>query len=470
MTAADLSRVETSELVGTGERRLSRALVLTIAFGAVLQALNASTMAVALVDIRDQFDAGAAASWMISGLYLATAVGSPTAGRLADLFGSRRVFLASLALTLVASAAAPLAPNLGWLIAFRVLLGIGTCAAFPAGVAMLRAEADRLGVELPTAALSVLAIGGQVMVAFGPVVGGVLVQYWGWRSIFLMNLPLAAVVIVMALVWLPRDRGVDKRASVWGRLDLVGAGLFAATVAVLMLFLLSLSERPQWWWLPVLAVVAAAFVAFELRAREPFVDVRMLAGNRALSGTYLRTALTYVAFYMVFFGFPMWLQSARGLPPGQVGLVVLPIALLAMASVAVAGRVLPRMGHWPVLVAGSAMLLAGGVGLILLDATAVVGALVAVAAVLGVPNGFNNIGNQSALYRQAAARDAGIAAGLFRTSQYVGANIAAAMIELCFAGPVSDPGLHRLGGVVAGISAVLLVGALVGLVVGRRFR
>ncbi len=90
----------------------------------------------------------------------------------------------------------------------------------------------------------------------------------------------------------------------------------------------------------------------------------------------------------------------------------------------------------------------------------------AVAAVLGVPNGFSNIGNQSTLYRQASARDAGIAAGLFRTSQYVGANIAAAVIELCFAGPASDPGLHRLGGVVVGISAVLLVG----LVVGRQSR
>ncbi len=101
-----------------------------------------------------------------------------------------------------------------------------------------------------------------------------------------------------------------------------------------MLFLLSLSERPQ-WWLPALAVL---FVVIELRARKPFTDVRMLVGNRALGGTYLRTALTYVAI----FGFPLWLQSARGLPPGQVGLV-------------------------------------------LLDATAV-------AAVLGVPNGFGNIG------------------------------------------------------------------------------
>ncbi|EQD85502.1 hypothetical protein N599_14470 [Saccharopolyspora erythraea D] len=129
---ADLSRAQHTAPPQRAAR-LSRGLVLTIAFGAVLQALNASTMAVAMVDIREQFQAGAATSWLISGLYLATAVGSPTAGRLADLFGPRRVFLSSLALTVLASVAAPFSPSLGWLIAFRVLLGIGTCAAYPAG-------------------------------------------------------------------------------------------------------------------------------------------------------------------------------------------------------------------------------------------------------------------------------------------------------------------------------------------------
>ena len=447
---------------------LSRGLVLTIAFGAVLQALNASTMAVAMVDIREHFHAGSDASWLISGLYLATAVGSPTAGRLADLFGPRRVFLTSLGLTVVASVAAPLSPTLGWLIAFRVLLGIGTCAAFPAGISLLRQEADRLGMPLPAGALSVMAIGGQVMIAGGPVIGGVLVQYWGWPAIFLVNLPLGVVGLVLALVWLPRGGvRVPGGRSALGRLDLAGAGLFAAVIATLMLFLLSLSGRPWWWLLPVLAVLGAVFVVFELRAAEPFVDVRMLGRNRALTGTYLRTALTYVAFYVMFFGFPMWLESGRGLAPGHVGFVVLPIALTAMVAVAGAGRLLRRTGHWPVLLAGSVLLGLGGVLLTQVNSASAVVVLVAVAAVLGLPNGLNNIGNQTALYRQADAADAGIASGLYRTSQYVGANIAAAVIELCFAGAVGDPGMHRLGAVVAVISAVLVVGAVAGLVGGR---
>lgn len=454
----------------TEPRGLPTGLVLTIAFGTVLQALNASTMAVAMVDIREAFHAGSATSWLISGLYLATAVGSPTAGRLADLFGPRKVFLVSLAVTAIASAAAPFAPTLGWLIAFRVLLGLGTCAAYPAGVTLLRRQADQQGVALPATALSLLAIGGQIMIALGPVVGGVLVQFWGWPAIFTINLPLVLISAVLALLWLPADDPARRPGGpVLRQLDLGGAALFAAVIAVLMLFLLSLAGQPDWWLLALWTGLLAAFIAYELRVAHPFVDLRVLAGNRPLTGTYLRTAWTYVAFYAVFYGLPMWLETSRGLDPGTVGVVVLPMALAAMTVVAIASRTL-RHGHWPVLLVGSAAFVAGGLALMTLHATSPIAALVAVAALLGIPNGVNNIGNQTAMYRQADAAHAGIASGLYRTSQYVGANIAAAVIELCYAGPASDPGLHRIGLVIVGISAVLVVGALVGSARARKQR
>ncbi|WP_243787761.1 MFS transporter [Saccharopolyspora gloriosae] len=453
-----------------GGPRLPRGFVLTIAAGSVLQALNAATMAVALVDIRAEFHAGAAASWLISGLYLATAVGSPTAGRLADRVGARRVFVTSLALTVASSLFAPLAPNLGWLIALRILLGLGTCAAFPSGVAMLRAEADRRGIALPASALSVLAIAGQVMVAFGPVLGGVLVSWQGWQSIFLMNVPLGVAVAVLAWAYLPADPPRDHASVpvVLRGLDLPGAALFTGCVAVLMLFLLSLTGAPNWWLAAAAVALAVLFAVFESRVAQPFTDVRMLARNRALTVTYLRTVLTYVAFYTVFYGYPMWLQNARGLSPDGAGLVVLPVALVAMGSVAVAGRVIRGRGHRPVLVAGSVALLAGGLGLTQLHSASPLPGLLAVAAVLGLPNGFNNIGNQAAMYRHADAADTGMASGLYRTSQYVGANIAAAVIELAFAGPAADGGLHRLGTVVAVISVALLTGELLEHVLGRR--
>ena len=119
----------------------------------------------------------------MSGLYLATAIAAPTAGRLADLLGARRVFLAGLVLVALVSALAPFAPTLGWLIAARVLLGIGTGAQFPSGVAMIRRIADRRKASA-VGALGLLSIFAQTSAALGPSIGGFLVGTFDWQAIF----------------------------------------------------------------------------------------------------------------------------------------------------------------------------------------------------------------------------------------------------------------------------------------------
>ncbi|GDY33734.1 MFS transporter [Gandjariella thermophila] len=439
-------------------------LVLPIALGTLLQALNSSMMAVALGQIRDEFHAGADASWLISALYLATAVGAPTMGRLADLVGPRRVFLGGLAVTAVAAVAAVFAPTMGWLIAMRVLLGIGTSAPYPAGLAMIRAEADRLGLPGAAGGLGVLAIAGQVTVAFGPALGGALVQLAGWRAIFLVNVPFLVAAAAFAVRFLPAMPGTVGVRNVLVRLDVAGMVLFAGAMGALMLALLSVPGHPSWSGLapPLAAAVllAGLLVVRELRCAAPFLDVRLLARNGALTATYLRTALTYVAFYAVFYGLPAWLERGRGLAPAEVGLVVLPIACLGAITAATAARLSRWRGARPLLVTGSAAFLAGGLAMTGTGAGTPVAVLALLAALLGLPNGFNNIGNQTALYAAAPAERMGAASGLYRTSQYIGANVAAGLIEITFAGPPSDAGLHRMAAAVVGIAAVLLVTGL----------
>jgi MFS family permease len=461
------------------DTRLPVRLLLPIALGTLLQPLNSSMIAVALVPIRAEFHSGAATSWLISGLYLATAVGAPTMGRLADLLGPRRVFLTGAALVGIAATAAVFAPSTGWLIAARVLLGLGSAAPYPAGLAMIRAEADRRGVGgAAGGGLGVLAVAGQVTVALGPTLGGLLVQFAGWRGVFLVNLPFVLVAAFFAVRCLPadrdrarltdRDRPADRDRApsgggggVWRRLDVPGMVLFTAAMAALMLVLLSLADHPRWSLAPVVLVLAGALVWWELRAARPFLDVRLLAGNRPLANTYLRTAVTYVAFYSIFYGLPGWLAQGRGLDPAKVGLVLLPVASLGAVTVVLATRLERRTGPVALLVIGSAVLLAGGLALTGVGAGTPVLALVGLAALLGVPNGFNSLGNQTSLYLAAPADQMGGASGLYRTSQYVGANLAAAVIELCYLdGQPSDAGLHRLGLVIGAISAVLLVAAL----------
>lgn len=441
--------------------RLPTNLVIPIALGTLLQALNSSMIAVALVQIRDTFHAGAAASWLISGLYLATAVGAPTMGRLADVIGPRRVFVGGLVVVAVAATAAPFAPDIGTLIVCRVLLGIGTSAPYPAGLAMIRAEADRLGAGV-SGGLGVLTVAGQVAVAFGPTLGGVLVQFAGWPAIFLVNLPFVAVAVFFALKYLPgggRREHAGPRAVV-RRLDVGGLALFTGAMTALMLVLLSLADRPLWYLLPVVAVLGVALVLWERRAERPFIDVRLLAANRPLSFTYLRTALTYVAFYAIFYGVPAWLEQGRGLSAGTAGLVMLPLAAVGVLTTTVAARMVRTSGPRRLLVIGSVVLAAAAAVLTTVDSTAPIIGLVALSAVLGLPNGFNSMGNQTSLYDAAPADQMGTASGLYRSSQYIGANLAAAMLTLTFAGPSTDPGLHRTAIAVLVIGVVLAVTAV----------
>lgn len=441
--------------------RLPTNLVIPIALGTLLQALNSSMIAVALVQIRDTFHAGAAASWLISGLYLATAVGAPTMGRLADVIGPRRVFVGGLVVVAVAATAAPFAPDIGTLIVCRVLLGIGTSAPYPAGLAMIRAEADRLGAGV-SGGLGVLTVAGQVAVAFGPTLGGVLVQFAGWPAIFLVNLPFVAVAVFFALKYLPgggRREHAGPRAVV-RRLDVGGLALFTGAMTALMLVLLSLADRPLWYLLPVVAVLGVALVLWERRAERPFIDVRLLAANRPLSFTYLRTALTYVAFYAIFYGVPAWLEQGRGLSAGTAGLVMLPLAAVGVLTTTVAARMVRTSGPRGLLVIGSVVLAAAAAVLTTVDSTAPIIGLVALSAVLGLPNGFNSMGNQTSLYDAAPADQMGTASGLYRSSQYIGANLAAAMLTLTFAGPSTDPGLHRTAIAVLVIGVVLAVTAV----------
>src|SRR4051794_29101361 len=132
--------------------------------GSILNPINSSIISVSLVPIGVAFGAPPAqTAWLISALYLATAIGQPVVGRLIDLYGPRRLFLAGASLTGVAGVVGTLAPGLGVLIVARVLLGCGTCAGYPAAMYLIRSEARRTGHDSPAGVLTALAVATQTI-------------------------------------------------------------------------------------------------------------------------------------------------------------------------------------------------------------------------------------------------------------------------------------------------------------------
>ncbi|WP_079139039.1 MFS transporter, partial [Actinacidiphila rubida] len=445
--------------------------------GSVLNPINSTMIATVLVAIGGTFHAGAAdTAWLVSCLYLASAVGQPAMGRLADRLGPRRVFLAGLLIVGAAGVVGMLAPALSWLIVSRVLLGVGTSAAYPAAMALLRTHSHRIGVPTPRPVLGLLSLAGLSSAAVGPVLGGVLAATLGWRAVFAVNVPLAAVGFVLAALWLPGGRAPDLKAGVTtasdtaagdtaangpgerpsrrgsAGLDPVGLVLFAAVLTALMFFLMRL-DAPPWPLLGVAAALGAVLVRWELRRSEPFLDLRMLARNRGLSLTYLRHGMTYLVIYCVMYGYAQWLEEAHGMSSARAGLVMLPMSVAAMGTSLLGART--RGIRAPLTVAG--VLLVAGAGVLLVAGhTTPAFALAAAGALFGLPQGFASTGNQAAVYAQAPPGGTGSAAGLQRTAQYLGAITAAALIGLFYGQRASDSGLHDMA-LTSGLLAVAVL-------------
>lgn len=435
------------EDIGFGRR-----FIAATSFGSVLNPVNSSIIAVALVSIGHAFGVGTnAATWLVSALYLATAIGQPTMGRLADLIGPRRVYLAGTAAVAAGGLLGYLGWSLGSLIAARVVIGFGTSAAYPAAMTMVRRQARRLHTETPGRVLGALAIAGQATMAVGPPLGGLLIAVGGWRLTFLINVPLAVAGIAAVLAWLPADDQEVRLASARHELDPPGLVLFAAALTGLLLFLMSLAS-PRWWLLGIAAALLAALTARELGTPTPFIDVRMLARNRALTTTYVRFGVTMLITYGFIYGWTPWLEESAGLSAANAGLLMVPGFAVAAVTSALAAR---HSRVWPLLVTGAAALVAGSASLLLLTGRAPLWLLLLVSVVFGAQNGLNIVTNQTAMYAQAPADATGTAAGVLRTFMYLGAIASASLISLSFGRAATDSGLHRL--------AVILTVAATGL-------
>ncbi|HWN29684.1 MAG TPA: MFS transporter [Actinomycetospora sp.] len=424
--------------------------------GAILNPINSSMIAVALVPIGVALGAPAAqTAWLVSGLYLATAIGQPVVGRLVDLYGPRRLFLAGAVLVGVGGLVGALAPSIGVLVLARVLIGLGTCSGYPAAMTLIRGEAGRTGRDSPAAVLTVLAVSTQTVAVIGPTLGGFLIGLGGWRATFTVNIPLALACLVLGALHLPRaaPSGRHRPGDVVRAIDPVGIALFVASLVTLLLFLTHL--RIDLWWLPVLAAVAGAgLVWWELRVAEPFLDLRLLGGNLPLLATYARALLAAVTSYAMLYGYTQWLEQGRGLSPQAAGLVLLPVFGAGLVVSTITGRREEIRGK--LLVGAVGQVLLAGL-LLFVEPQSALWFLLLLGVVAGVPQGLNNLANQNAVYRQADAGRLGSSAGLMRTFFYLGAITASAANGIVFRDGATTTGMHELALVMLAAAVMFLV-------------
>jgi MFS family permease len=434
-------------------------MLLAIALGTILNPLNSSMVAVALVAIHTDFriDIGTS-TWMVSAFYLTGAVGQPLMGRLADLLGARRVFLTGVSVAAVVCAVAPLSPTFGWLVAARAVQALATSTAFPAGLGLLRAAS---GQRVPASSLAVLTVAASTSAALGPTIGGLLLGIAGWQGIFLINVPITVAAIGLGLRWLPAPPPADATAGGLSSLDLPGVVLFAATLTPILGALLSAGSTSGWILIAVVPVAGTLLAVRELRQPAPFFDLRLLGRNPAMIGVFVQFAAVTFVFYSFFFGLPIWLEQVGGYDARAAGLLVLPLTGIAVVVTPIASRLIARTGPRTPLVVGSAFMLAGTLLMLTLDRGAPIPLFLAVMFVLGVPNAFNNLGLQAALYAVTPPARISWAGGQFQTFRYVGATMAAAVLGSVFKTGATTTGLHGIATVLALVAAVLLIASAI---------
>lgn len=320
-----------------------RWVVVATVLGSGLAQLDATVVNVALPRIGEDLGAGLTAlQWTINAYTLTLSGLLLLGGSLGDRLGRRRMFALGVVIFTLASAGCAAATNVQLLIAMRAVQGLGGALLTPGSLAILQSVFRR---EDRAAAVGAWTGLGGVATAIGPVLGGLLISAapWGWRLIFLINLPLAAAVLVISRRFIPETR--NERAT--GTLDVAGAVLASLGLAALVY---GLTEGPGSGWAigasgPVALGIAllAAFVVVERKRADPLLPFGLFR-DRRFSAANLVTFAVYAALTGGFFLVPIQLQLVSGFGPIAAGSALLPITLVMLLGSAAMGRLATRIG------------------------------------------------------------------------------------------------------------------------------
>ncbi|HEY7859006.1 MAG TPA: DHA2 family efflux MFS transporter permease subunit [Candidatus Nanopelagicales bacterium] len=333
--------------------RLSETTVLLVAsFGAFLAFLDATIVNVAFPSIQTSF-AGTSISelsWILNAYNIVFAAFLIVFGRLADLVGRRRMFVAGIALFTVASAVCAAAPTVQFLVAARLFQAGGAAMLVPASLALVIAG---FSAEHRAHAVGLWGASAALAAGLGPVLGGALVEVGGWRWAFLVNIPFGIAAIFSANRWLVESRAPGRRRMP----DLLGAALLAGGLAMLTL---TIVKGNDWGWtspatLGVLAGSIALFAGFGVSSRRhpsPLLDVALLR-IRTFAVSNYATVLAGMGFYAYMLTNILWLQYVWGYSVFLAGAALVPGAIVAAAVAAVLGPVAERYGHRWVVVPGA---------------------------------------------------------------------------------------------------------------------
>jgi EmrB/QacA subfamily drug resistance transporter len=392
---------------------------------------------------RDLHTTTSELQWPVDSYILVRASLLLLGGSLCDRFGRRRCFSVGLWVFVLFSAACAVAPSLGTLIVFRCIQGAGSALMTPASLGVItntftdrKARAQALGVWSASTGISTTA---------GPILGGILVQYFGWRSVFMVNVPIGLAALIGT------RRLSESRSQIPRPFDLVGQALLCAALAGTTYALI---QGPSDGWgsvgvvilLPVSVMAWLAFISYERRTKTPLLEIAYFR-NPALVGAVIMAVVAFMASGGFLFYNTLFLQEVRGFLPLHAGLLTIPTSAAALVLAPIAGRVTGTRGpRLPASVGGGFIFAATALLAIVIRPGVPISLLLIAYLLLGVGTGFVNPPITNAAVAALPADRAGVAGAITSTSRQVGTNLGVALVgSVVFSIGSSVAGVHTLG-------------------------
>jgi DHA2 family methylenomycin A resistance protein-like MFS transporter len=399
------------------------AIQIAACLGFLVVQLDVSVVNVGLGALKTAFDTNLTGlQWVINSYALAFSALLILGGAGGDKFGARAVFASGFALFTLASIGCGLSNSMSMLIGMRIVQGVGAALLVPTSLTLIR-----LAFEDPAKRRSAVAMWGAcggIALAAGPVMGGLLIEWLGWRSVFLLNVPIGILAIGLIMRYAPPSPRIEKKFDIPGQIS-IGICLASLTYA--------LTESSSTGWvaetlstMTVAVVCAIAFVLIERRVKNPMLPSR-LAQNKTLATTALAGAAINLTFYGTVFVFSIYFQSFLHYDAFRTGLAFIPLTAVLTISTMVSSRIARHVSAQRIITAGFLIQAVGFLALARVTPETSLWYLNIALMIVGIGSASSVPSITNSMLSSVSAHDAGMASGLMASARQLGGVIGVAV-------------------------------------------
>ncbi len=396
------------------EKDLKRSLLLVAAFAAFLTPFLGSAVNLALPSIGKELNATAIGlGWVISSFMLSSAIFLLPFGRLADIIGRKKVFSAGIWLFTISTFLILFSGSLTSLIILRVAQGISSAMIFGTSLAMITSV---FGVGERGKAMGINITAVYLGLSAGPVIGGLLTQYFGWRSIFAFLVPLGIASLVLIKIKI-KDEWADSKGE---KFDWMGSAIYGIAMFSFMYGFSKLPATTGWIFLISGVLLAGIFIVFEKKAANPVFDIRLILRNRIFAFSGIAALIHYSATSATGFFISLYLQYIKDFDARTAGIIMIsqPVAMMVLSPIA--GRLSDKFNPGVIASTGMGLTAAGLVFLCFITQSTPLYFIVALLLLMGVGFGLFSSPNSNAIMSSVEKRYLGVASGVVGTMRMVG--------------------------------------------------